>query len=100
ARLMELADGEATLAQMANSLRGLDSGIIDVSDFSLAQMFFTFEAARLSGVGDLDELLDALSALPESRSVARSPGAVSLISGSCPSARVFARASFSDLTSR
>src|SRR5262249_89722 len=42
ARLMELEESDATLAGMANSFRGHDLRTIDMSGFSLVQVFFTF----------------------------------------------------------
>src|SRR5256885_14876689 len=63
ARLMELAESNEHLAEMAQSFRGKDIRTIDFSGFSLFQALFTLEAARISGIDDLDELLDALDAL-------------------------------------
>jgi tetratricopeptide (TPR) repeat protein len=64
-RLMALEESNEHLAEITQELRRDDSRIMDFSGLSLVQIFFTFEAARLSGIDALDELLDALNALNE-----------------------------------
>lgn len=65
ARLMALEESNEHLAEITQKLRRDNSRIIDFSGLLLVQIFFTFEAARLSGINALDELLDALNALNE-----------------------------------
>jgi tetratricopeptide (TPR) repeat protein len=63
ARLMDLEESNEHLAEIAKNFRQDDTHIINFSGLSLVQIFFTFEAARISGIDALDEFLDTLNAL-------------------------------------
>ena len=63
ARLMELQQSNEYLTEIAKGFGADDIPNTDFSGLSLVQVFFRFEAARISGIDDLDELLDALELL-------------------------------------
>jgi tetratricopeptide (TPR) repeat protein len=62
-RLMELNGSDEHLAEVAKRFGADDIPNTDFGGLSHAHVFFRFEVARVSGVDDLDELLDALRAL-------------------------------------
>jgi len=65
ARLMELEESNEHFAARAKNFRHHDTPNTGFTGLSPFQALFTFEAHRIAGIDDLDELLDALSMLPE-----------------------------------
>jgi tetratricopeptide (TPR) repeat protein len=63
ARLMDLEESNDYLAEIAQNFRHDDTPNLGFTGLSPCQLLFTFEANRVSGIDDLDELLDALSML-------------------------------------
>jgi hypothetical protein len=66
-RLMGLEESNEYLTEIAKGFRANDIRYTDFSGLSLVQVFFRFEAARIAGIDDLDELLDALGALDDDK---------------------------------
>jgi len=67
ARLMELEESNEHLAEIAKNFRHNEPPNIGFTGLSSCQALFTFESQRISGINDLDELLDALSMVNESK---------------------------------
>jgi hypothetical protein len=65
ARLMDLQESNEHFAETAKQFRHHEPRNIGFTGLSSCQALFTFEAKRVSGIDDLDELLDALSMLNE-----------------------------------
>jgi tetratricopeptide (TPR) repeat protein len=63
ARLMELEENNGRIAELTRRFRTNDIDNIDPSGFSFSQRFFEYEAARVSGIDHLGELLEALDVL-------------------------------------
>jgi tetratricopeptide (TPR) repeat protein len=67
ARLMELQESNEHLAETAKHFRYNEPPNIGFTGLSSCQALFTFEAQRIAGIDDLDELLDALSMLNDNK---------------------------------
>ena len=67
-RLMDLAKGEEAFSEILHNFGKRDEARLLLAGFSPFQVLFSFEAARISGLDDLQELLNALERLsPEKR---------------------------------
>jgi hypothetical protein len=67
ARLMDLQESHEHFAETAKHFRHNEPRNIGFTGLSSCQAMFTFEAKRVSGIDDFDELLDALSILNENK---------------------------------
>jgi tetratricopeptide (TPR) repeat protein len=62
-RLMDLADDEEAFSEIVNNFEKMEKRGVPLAGLSLFQSLFSFEMARISGLDDLDELLNSLELL-------------------------------------